>query len=143
MPQAKRSIVIDRPIDEVFAFFTNAANDKKWRPAVKEIEPQGPPAVGSTIHQIIAGPGGRRIPADIEVTGYEPTSLYAFKVTAGPVRPIGEYRFGLAHSGTEVTFSLSAQVTGLKKLFMSGPVQKSLDGEMQSLDTAKRLLERG
>jgi len=38
---------------------------------------------------------------------------------------------------------LSAELGGLKKLFMSGPVQSSMDGEMRALDTAKALLEGG
>src|SRR6266545_4187370 len=86
MPEAQRTIVIDRPADQVFAFFTDHGNDPKWRPAVKEVAAQGPAGVGSTIHQVVKGPGGRGIPADIEVTAYEPSSRYAFKVIAGPVR---------------------------------------------------------
>jgi uncharacterized protein YndB with AHSA1/START domain len=143
MPQAQRSIVIDRPIADVFGFFTDPANDKKWRTHVKEISSSGVPAVGGTIHQVIAGPGGRGIPADIEITAYDPGSRYAFKVVAGPARPQGEYTFAPAGNGTSVTFSLSAELTGIKKLLMAGQVQKSMDGEMKSLDTAKQLLEQG
>jgi hypothetical protein len=40
-----------------------------------------------------------------------------------------------------VTFSLNADLTGIKKLFMSKPVQKSMDAEMAGLDKAKALLE--
>lgn len=143
MPEAQRSVVIDRSVEDVFAFFTDPANDPRWRPSIKEIDAQGPPAVGAKIHQVVSGPGGRGIPADIEITAYDPASRYAFAVTAGPVRPKGEYRFTPSNDGTEVTFSLSAEITGLKKLFMSGPVQKSMDMEMDALDTAKRLLELG
>jgi uncharacterized protein YndB with AHSA1/START domain len=142
MPSAERTLVISRPVSAVFAFFTDPRNDRKWRTHVKEIEAQGAPAVGARIHQVIAGPGGRGIPADIEITGYEPDARYAFAVVAGPVRPQGEFRFAqTAEGATEVTLSLSAELTGLKKLFMSRPVQKSMDGEMAGLDEAKRLLE--
>ena len=64
-------------------------------------------------------------------------------MTAGPVRPAGEYRFASFDGGTEVTFELSAEITGLKKLLMTRSVQKSMDSEMKALDTAKRLLELG
>jgi uncharacterized protein YndB with AHSA1/START domain len=141
MPTATRTIVIQRDPATVFRFFTDPDNDPKWRPHVKEIAAQGPPAPGARIHQVVAGPGGRGIPADIEVTGYEPTTRYAFRVVAGPARPVGEFRFTPAGDGTEVTFSLSAELGGLKKLLMSGPVQKSMDGEMAALDRAKVLLE--
>jgi hypothetical protein len=41
-----------------------------------------------------------------------------------------------------VTFSLHAELGGLKKLLMSRPVQSSMDSEAASLDTAKSLIER-
>jgi uncharacterized protein YndB with AHSA1/START domain len=143
MPSASRTITVNRPPDEVFRFFSTPANDPKWRTHVKEIEAAGAPAVGSRIHQVIAGPGGRGIPADIEITAYEPSTRYAFKVTAGPARPVGEFRFAPNGAGTDLTFTLDAELGGIKKLLMSGSVQKSMDGEMASLDTAKRLIETG
>ncbi len=142
MPAARRTIVIDRPIEAVFAFFTTPSNDLRWRPHVREIDGPAEMGTGARIHQVVAGPGGRGIAADIEVTGYAPPSAYAFTVVAGPARPQGAYAFTSAGpTSTEVTFSLSAQLGGLKKLVMAGPVQKSMDGEMAALDTAKRLLE--
>jgi uncharacterized protein YndB with AHSA1/START domain len=142
MPSAQRTLVIARPVDTVFAFFTDPDNDPKWRPAVKEIKADGPPSVGATIHQVVAGPGGRGIPADIEITGYEPNARYAFKVVAGPVRPRGEMRFAATpEGGTEVSFSLDVELSGLKKALMGRPVQKSVDGEMANLDRAKQILE--
>ena len=141
MPSAQRTITIARPVAEVFGFFADAENDPQWRPGVTEIKRDGPLAKGARYHQRIAGPGGRAIPADIELTDYVPDELVAFQVTAGPVRPQGSYRFSASGTGTDVTFSLSAELTGLKKLLMSRPVQKSMDGEMAGLDKAKRLLE--
>lgn len=141
MPSAERTIVIDRPPNQVFAFFADPANDRTWRPHVKEIAAEGPPGVGSRIRQVVEGPGGRGIAADIEVTAYEPAARYAFSVVAGPARPKGDFRFAPAGAGTQVRFSLNAELSGLKKLFMSGPVQRSMDGEMAALDKAKALLE--
>src|SRR6266576_3838458 len=143
MPSAQRSIVISRPPDQVFAFFTDPSKDQSWRPHVKEIAAEGPPGKGGRIHQVVEGPMGRGIAADIEVTGYEPSTRYAFQVVAGPARPRGEFRFIETANGTEVHFSLSADLGGIKRFLMSGPVQSSMDGEMQALDTAKRLLEAG
>jgi uncharacterized protein YndB with AHSA1/START domain len=142
MPSARRSIVIARPAAEVFSFFTDPTNDQKWRTHVKEITAEGPPAVGARIHQVITGPGGRGIPADLQVTEYEPSTRYAFDVVAGPVRPRGEFRFApTPDGGTEVTMSLRAELGGLKNLVMAKTVQKSMDGEMARLDKAKELLE--
>jgi uncharacterized protein YndB with AHSA1/START domain len=141
MPSARREVVINRPPAEVFDFFTDPANETRWRIHVKEASASGPVGVGSRIHQVVKGPGGRGIPADIEVTAHERPDRYAFKVVAGPVRPTGQFLFAGEGSTTTVSFALEAQLSGLKKLLMSGAVQKSMDSEMQALDRAKSLLE--
>jgi uncharacterized protein YndB with AHSA1/START domain len=141
MPSAERTVAIDRPADQVFAFFADPANDQAWRPHVKEIAAQGPAGVGATIHQVVDGPRGRGIAADIEITAYDWPTRYAFKVIAGPARPIGEFRFAPSGSGTTVTFSLRAELGFLKGLVMSRAVQNSMDGEMAALDRAKALIE--
>jgi uncharacterized protein YndB with AHSA1/START domain len=143
MPEAQRTVVINRPAAEVFAFFSDPGNDQKWRPQVEEISADGPLSVGTRIHQVIKGPGGRGIAADVEVTDYEPATRYAFRVIVGPVRPTGEYRFAAERDdATAVTFSLNAHVSGLKKLLMSRAVQSSMNAEMAALDTAKAVLEK-
>jgi uncharacterized protein YndB with AHSA1/START domain len=142
MPQAQRVVLISRPVDEVFAFFTDTANDSRWRSHVKEISAASPFGVGTRIHQVVAGPGGRGIPADIEVTDYQPPVRYAFHGVAGPVRPLGEFQFASVDGGTQVSFSLTAKLSGIKKFLMSKPVQKSMDGEMAALDKAKEILEQ-
>ena len=141
MPEASRTVVINRPIEDVFAFFTTHSNDKSWRPHVKEISDGGPAGVGAHIHQVVKGPGGRGIPADVEVTGYDPPTRYAFVAVAGPVRPAGEFRFRSLEGRTEVTLSLRASLTGLKNLVLNKSVQAAIDSEVGGLQTAKRLLE--
>src|SRR6478609_7728547 len=102
MPSAERTITVDRAPAAVFAFFTDPAKDRTWRPAVKEMTAAGAPAVGARIHQVVTGPGGREIAADIEITAYEPVTRYAFHVVAGPVRPVGEYTFTPNGTATDV-----------------------------------------
>lgn len=141
MPSATRTITIDRSPEDVFAFFSDPANDQRWRKHVKEIAAEGAPGVGRRIHQVVDGPGGRGIAADIEVTTYDPPSRYAFQVVAGPARPRGEFTVAASGAGSTVTFALTADLGGWKRIVMSGPVQASMDGEMAGLDRAKAILE--
>ena len=142
MPSAQRSVRIARPVHDVFEFFADPANESSWRGRhLKEFTAQGPIAVGTRIRQVIAGPMGRTIDADIEITGLEPDARYSFKGVAGPLRPVGEYTFGPVEEGTVVTFKLDAPLSGLKKVFMGNAVQKSINTEMAALDTAKQVLE--
>jgi uncharacterized protein YndB with AHSA1/START domain len=143
MPKAERTIVIARPQAEVYAFFADAENDTRWRPAVKLMRREGPLAVGTRYTQRLAGPGGQQVAADIEITALDPGTRVAFRGVAGPVRPTGGYSFAPAEGGTAVTFTLAAELTGIKKLVMATPVQKAMDAEMANLDKAKTLLESG
>jgi uncharacterized protein YndB with AHSA1/START domain len=58
MPSAERTLVIDRSIEDVFAFFTEPSNESRWRTHVREISTIGVVAEGSRIHQVVAGPAG-------------------------------------------------------------------------------------
>jgi hypothetical protein len=100
VPSAQHSVIVDRPIDEVFASCSEPTNEFKWRSQVKEITTEGPAAVGRRVHQAVKGPGGLRIPADIEVAGFEPAARYAFRGVAGPIRPVGEFLFSAKEEHT-------------------------------------------
>ena len=141
MPSASRTILINRPIADVFAFFADAENDPQWRSGVKEIKRQGELGVGTRYLQRVSGPAGRAITADIEVTAFEPNSHVAFKGIAGPVRPHGHYEFRDQVTSTEVTFTLDVQISGIKGLFMGSAVQRTMDAEVAGLDRAKDVLE--
>ena len=142
MPRAQRSVRIARPASEVYAFFADPGKEKSWRGShLKEFTPLGPIEVGTRIHQVVAGPMGRGIDADIEITGLEPGERYAFVGVSGPLRPVGEYTFHQTDTDTLVTFTLDAPLSGLKKVLMGNAVQKSMDAEMAALDTAKAVLE--
>ena len=69
-----------------------------------------------------------------------PYSTVAFRVIAGPVRPVGSYVF-TGDMTTTVTFTLDVNLTGVKKLLMTRMVQQTMDAEMGALDRAKALLE--
>ena len=93
------------------------------------------------VHQVIKA-GRPQHPADVEVTGYEPPARYAFRGVAGPVRPVGEFPFSTGGQTTRVSFSLSVELKGIKKVLMSRTVQRAMDGEVKVIDQAKDVLER-
>lgn len=141
MPSAQRSVVIARPVDEVFAFFADPTRSTQWRSHVKEVSADGPVAVGTVYRQRVNGPGGRPVAADIRLSELLPGRRVVFVGVAGPVRPQVTYEFEPVETGTRVTLTLSAALSGLKKVVMGPMVQKSMTGEVASLETAKRVLE--
>ena len=141
MPQAERTVTIARPVQDVFEFVADGTNAPRWRPGVKDVQLVSGQGLGAVYRQGVAGPGGRRIAADCRVTAFEPNRRMAFETIAGPVRPTGAFTFEDAGDSTRVTLALDAELSGLKKVLMAKAVQRSMDGEMASLDNLKRVLE--
>jgi uncharacterized protein YndB with AHSA1/START domain len=142
MPQAQGSVTIARPVDAVFAYLTDGEKCPQWRSGVLDIKRiAGDGGVGTRYAQGVKGPMGRRIAADYEITAYEPNRRIEFQAVAGPARPHGRYDLSPDDGGTRLTFSLDAQLGGLKKLLMGSAVQRTMDLEVKALDQLKRVLE--
>jgi len=141
MPSAERTVVINRPIADVFAFVADGAKAQQWRSGVLEISKKSGDGQGAVYRQVVSGPGGRKIDADYEVTQYTPPTHLGFRAIAGPVRPVGSYDIKEDGGKTSLTFKLSADLGGWKKWVMGGQVQKTMDGEVAALDKLKSVLE--
>ena len=63
-------------------------------------------------------------------------------MVGGPLRPKGAYALKSVAAGTEVTFSLDAEPTGLMGL-MTGTIRKTMAHEVGQLDVLERVLEEG
>ena len=145
MPQATYSVTINRPVADVFAYVADGEKCKEWRPGVLDIvratgAMDG--GIGTRYLQGVKGPMGRRIQADYEITVFEPDRRVEFQTVAGPARPHGRYDFAATpDGGTNLTFSLDAELAGVRKMLMAGAVQKTMDAEVRTLDNLKRNLE--
>ena len=141
MPNAQRTVVINKPIADVFAFVADGEEAPQWRTGVLEIKKTSGNGPDATYKQVVQGPGGRKVDADYQITEYQPPNHLAFKAIAGPVRPIGSYDLAETDGKTSLTFKLSAELGGWKKWVMGGQVQKTMDAEMAALDRLKAVLE--
>ncbi len=142
MAHAENTVIIHRPVESVFDFVLNGANNKLWRSSVLDIKPLSPApyGVGSRFEQGLKGPGGR-IAGDYEITELRTNELLRFQVIAGPARPTGLYRFQPRDGGTELTFVLDYQAKGLSRL-MEPMIQRSMEQEVRMLDQLKAFLEK-
>ena len=138
---ASHRVRVNRSPADVFAFVADGENAPRWRSSVLDIRRVSGEGVGSVYQQGLRGPGGRRVPADYEITAYQPDTLIAFRTIAGPVRPTGEFRMEDAGGATTLRMSLSAELAGVKRLLMSGMVQKSMNAEVAAIDNLKRVME--
>ncbi|SRR6266498_1298578 len=141
-PSAANEVTIARPVDQVFAFFSNPENDMRWRSGVVKITHESGQGVGARYAQQLKGPGGFPIKANIEVVTLDPLRRIEFRTVNGPVRPQGRFLFREADGGTNVRFELEVQLGVLKGLLMGPMVKKSMASEVEHLTRAKEVLER-
>ena len=142
MPQAQHSVTIARPVDAVFAYLADGEKCSQWRSGVLDIKRvSGDGGVGTRYAQGVKGPMGRRIAADYEVTVYEPNQRIEFQTIAGPARPHGRYDLAADDGGTRLTFSLDAELGGLRRLLMGSAVHRTMNVEVQAIERLKSVLE--
>ena len=141
MAHAEGKITIERPVQMVFDFILDGANNPLWRPSVVDIKPMAekPYGIGSAFKQGLKAPGGR-IDGDYQITECKPNQIIEFQVIAGPARPTGTYHFETDERSTTVTFVLDFQPKGLAKL-MNPMIQSSMQSEVATLANLKSYLE--
>jgi len=113
------TIVIDRPIEEVFAFLANGENDKKFSPRVLGIAKttDGPPGVG-TVYASTVKDAGMKTKREFELTEFDPPTRirWAERSKNSVTAPEGGYDLAPEGSGTRVTIYNVLEGHGLGKL---------------------------
>jgi carbon monoxide dehydrogenase subunit G len=137
-----KEITIERPLQEVFDYVSDPANDPEWRMDVEVSEwtSEGPPSVGS-ISRSVSKFLGRTMETTAEVTAWDPPKHFAFKSVGGPF-PF-EFSVTLEEQGNSTMASIhgQAEVAGFFKLaegLVAKQTQKQFDKEFEAL---KVLLE--
>jgi hypothetical protein len=113
----EHTVAIERPIEDVFAFLHETANNPMWRPtlAATRREPDGPLGVGTTVTDVVHFLG-RRLEVSYRVTEYEPPSTSAIESVSGPIRLIGRYLLEQANGATRLTIRAETDAHGFFRL---------------------------
>jgi uncharacterized membrane protein len=142
MARMEVSIVIDRPLEEVFAFTTNFENQPKWQSRLLEAKQisEGPIGVG-TRWRLNAKMLGRRIEFEQECTEYEPNKTYAGKSKSGPFPIEGRQTYERVDAGTLMNVTGEVRPGGFFKL--AEPLVMSMLKRLTEADLAnlKDLME--
>lgn len=138
------STLIDRPMQDVFAFVANPNNMPKWNSAVVSLEQITPGAVGvGTKFKNVGEMMGRRIEGEMQVTAYEPDSKCGFQVNAGPMQVNLTLAFKPVGTGTKVSLNAQGNPAGIFKIaegVMAGRVKTMME---ENLARLKSVLEKG
>ena len=131
MIKIELSIVINRPVAEVFAFATNPANNVKWQEGLVEsrMASSGPMGVGAQVVDVRKFLG-RDMDSKLEVTAFEPNKPFAEKVVSGPLKFEITQTFEPSGDGTKVSLVAQGEPGGFFKL-AEGMVQKQLQSQLE------------
>jgi uncharacterized protein YndB with AHSA1/START domain len=142
MIKMETTVVINHPIEDVFAFVSNIEKLSQWAGPVLEAKQtsEGPVGVGTTSTRVVQFLG-QRLETTHEVTEYEPNRKISFKSSSGPI-PIEErFTFESVEDGTKGTFSGEVEAGGFFKL-AEPIVARMLKRQMESdVNNLKELLE--
>ena len=139
----KNSIVIDRPIDEVFAYVSNVENMPRWVSGVKRVRLLSKKVKEGARFSAEYAQGVRSSAIDFRVVEFEPPVRFSTRSERGPFSfPFrGTFEFRAVGDATEVTSNIE---TGEESLatrlanILFGPLvrrgfQRRLQDELQAL----------
>ncbi|HXW00435.1 MAG TPA: SRPBCC family protein [Anaerolineae bacterium] len=114
----QHSVIINRPLEQVFAFVTNLENEMRWQPEIVSIQftSDGPMGVGTTFQEV-RRTFGRRYDWHFEVTEFELNKIFCIRTLSGTIHYQGCRLFEPISGGTKVTESGELQTPGLLKFF--------------------------
>jgi Polyketide cyclase / dehydrase and lipid transport len=106
------SVLIRRPLHEVFAFVANAENDPAWRSEVKSLRNLGTQAAGLGTRSLeVASVFGKELQTVTEVTEFVADQRSVRRTLSGAA-PVNTERSVVAvENGTVFTYTLKADVT--------------------------------
>ena len=138
MARIESSILVLKPIEDVFSFLNTRESHLKFIPRIKEFN-QTSHGVFGQVGTTVAGMlnyFGMRIPVQYEIIEVESNHRLAMKGQMGPVRFKDGYVLNATEKGSEIKFWLELIPTGWAKVFspLSG-----LIGKVHAWETLRNL----
>lgn len=137
----RTEIVIDRPLDDVFAFVADALNDPRWCHLVPEVTRIGQSDAGLPQYRFVQMFGPTRSEGTVEVMSMSPPSeLHSVATVMGGVFDTA-YHLEATNGGTRFTHINEVRWSGGMRLMH--PVQKSMTQRIMNrqLSALKSILE--
>ena len=100
--KVRHAIIINRPIDELFAFVTNLHNETRWQSEIKSVTLEGPLQAGSTFRERRVT-FGRAYEWHFRITEFAPPHRITIDTINGTARYRGSRIFAAVEGGTRVT----------------------------------------
>lgn len=134
MPRKEVSIVIQRPLEEVFAYMDDVSHEPEWQPQLIEAEqtPPGPSRAG-TRRRYVTEFLGKRLENTYVVLGHEPNRRVVLQTTPdSALEASSEIRWEEVDGGTRVTIILEGRAKGPLRFVPDALLEASFDRELRS-----------
>ena len=144
MPSYSASIVIRRPVDEVYAFMDDIEREQEWQPNLRSWEqiPPGPVRTG-TRKRYVTEFLGRKLTNTYVVRELEPGVRVVQETERGSSADVtSEVRWAAVPGGTRVTITVEARPSGLLRLVPGAILESATRAELEaSLERLRACLE--
>ena len=142
MAKFEINLVINRPIEEVFAFISNPENLLRWRAGTLELARTSsePLSVGSSFKGRFTFLG-RPFDGNLEIILHEPHRRYGTRLTEGPFPLEARYTLEPAGNGTDLTLVIEGEPGGFFKLTEPLVVSLAKRSYEADLNNLKEMLE--
>lgn len=139
MIELEHSVIIKRPVKEVFAFTTDPSNSSRWRVGLLDARQvtEGPMRVGSIIEETVQVLG-RKLTNKVEVTGLEPDAMRRIKLKLGPLPIEMREEYEETAEGTKLRVKGQTDVRGPQRLAARAAmsqVKRQLEQELANIKT--------
>ena len=137
--QVSDSVVIARPVMQVFAFVSDHENLPAWTVGVKDSRrlTEGPPGSGSR-YRVVGALLGRTIESSYQVTAFDPGRGFDGTMTSPMFGFTEQYRFETDHDATRVSMTACVEPRGLFRVLapvMAAGVRRQVKTDHRRLKT--------
>jgi len=130
MFKIEHSVVVNRPVEEVFAYGTDLAKVPEWQTSALEARVDGqmqPGATGVIVRKFL----GRRMESAIRFDEYAPPRRFALQSTSGPVQFQVRQTYEPEGEGSRINVVMEGEPGGFFKL-AEPIVERAVRREMES-----------
>ena len=134
MPSHEQSIVIRRPVAEVFTYMDDISREREWQPQLLEADqtPPGPTAVGSR-KRYVSEFMGIRLENTYVVKVYEPNRRLVCESTPDSIlNATSDLRWEEAEGGTRVTMALEGKPSGALRFVPGRMLEATFEKEVRT-----------
>ena len=137
--KVEKSVIINKPVAEVFAYVQNNENSTKWQSGVLSMQmDEGPDNVVGSRYTEVRKFLGKEMRTTMEITAFTENVKWAAKVIKGQVLYEVTMTYAAVPEGTKITTVVEGEPKGFFKLaenMVASTLDKSLEEDQNRLKT--------